>query len=390
MKTKIVAFTNLFPRPWEPQRATFNRQQLEWLSQKVDLKVLVPVSWLDWLITSLNFENTKRSVSSISTTYFRYFYIPKLFRFSYGTSLSLSCLAILSELKGNNRPQIIYTPWVYPDGFAMTVYGKMLKIPVVILVQGSDINFFPSITGVRPQIIWALKQAAAVIAVSQDLANKCINLGAKAENTHVLYNGVDQAHFKPLDQMECRIKLMLDKQAKIILYVGNLLSSKGCIDLFDSFTQLKTQHPEVLLVYVGKGDACKAEITVRANSLGISESVQFAGSQPLESIATWMGAADVVALVSHSEGVPNVLMEAMACGKPIVATHVGGIPEVVPEFAGILVPPKDINAITAALARVLTTKTWDANKIVRHVAPFTWEGNIAELEAILTQKANQP
>lgn len=385
MKTKIVAFTNLFPRPWEPQRATFNRQQLEWLAQKVDLAVLVPVSWLDWLKARYKGENTTQSVSPLKTTYFSYFYTPKLFRWSYGFTMSLSALRVLPKLVGQNRPDVIYTPWVYPDGLSMTVLGKFLKIPVVIMVQGSDINVFPELFGLHAQIVWALKHAAAVITVSQDLAKKCVALGAAAIDTQVIYNGVDQTRFKPLDKTDCRTQLALDLNTKIVLYVGNILSSKGCLDLFESFARLKAEQPDCILVYVGKGDA-KSDIEARAKALNLSDAVKFAGSQPLETVATWMGAADVVALVSHTEGVPNVLMEAMASGRPIVATDVGGIPEVVPEFAGILVAPHDIDAATDALKKALAS-SWDAAKIAQHIAPFTWEKNAVELEAVLTKKA---
>ncbi len=388
MKTKIVAFTNLFPRPWEPQRATFNRQQLEWLSQRVNLEVLVPVSWLDWLKARHRGENTTQSVSSIQAKYFRYFYTPKVLRWSYGCTLCLSSLQILSRLIGQNRPDVIYTPWVYPDGFAMIVIGRLLKIPVVTMVQGSDINVFPAMFGVRPQIVWTLKHAAKVIAVSQDLANKCIALGSAPMDTHVIYNGVDRLSFKPLDQTGCRTQLGLDLQPKIVLYVGNILNSKGCLDLVESFALLKRQRADALLIYVGKGDACEAEIIAYANNVGMGSSVKFVGTQPLETIATWMGAADVVSLPSYNEGVPNVLMEAMACGKPIVATNVGGIPEVVPTFAGILVEAGNVAAIAEALLKVLET-SWDKDKIVQHIAPFTWENNIVELQALLESKAKR-
>jgi glycosyltransferase involved in cell wall biosynthesis len=301
--------------------------------------------------------------------------------------LLLSSLQVLSKLIGQNRPNIIYAPWAYPDGLAVTVIGRLLKIPVVIKVQGSDINELTHITGVRPQIAWALKQAAAVIAVSQDLATKSIVLGAREADTQVIYNGVDQTRFKPMDQASCRSQLALDRQAKIVLYVGNLLSSKGCLDLIESFAVLKQQVPDALLIYVGKGDACATHIAARIESLGLKEAVKLVGTQPLDTIAIWMNAADVVALPSYNEGVPNVLLEAMACGKPIMATNVGGIPEVIPAFAGILVAPRDVKAIAQALLKVLTT-IWDKDKILQHVAPFTWERNVAELQDILVRKAN--
>ncbi|NOT83202.1 MAG: glycosyltransferase family 4 protein [Methylococcaceae bacterium] len=387
MKARVVAFTNLFPRPWEPQRATFNRQQLERLAQCYDLEVLVPVSWLDWLKARRQGQDTRSRVSSAATRYFNYFYIPKLFRWSYGGTLLLSMLSVLPRMLGQNRPNIIYTPWAYPDGFATVVIGRLLGIPVVVKVLGSDINDFTTIPGVKAQIVWTLKNAAAVVAVSQDLAGKVIALGASPANTEVIYDGVDPARFKPLNQQHCREQLALDAQAKIIVYVGNLLPTKGCLDLIDSFAQLKQQMPDALLVYVGKGDICAAKMAARADSLGVKAAVRLVGTQPHEIVASWMGAADVVVLPSYNEGVPNVLLEAMACGKPIVATHVGGIPEVVPNFAGILVAPGDIAVIAEALKTAISA-TWDADKIITHVSQFTWERNIAELQAVLDSKAN--
>jgi glycosyltransferase involved in cell wall biosynthesis len=387
MKAKVVAFTNLFPRPWEPQRATFNRQQLERLSQNVDLEVLVPVSWLDWLKASSHGLDIGASVSSITTHYFRYFYVPKLFRWSYGFTLLLSTLQVLSKLMGANRPCVIYTPWAYPDGFATMVIGRLLGIPVVVKAHGSDLNELPNIAGVRPQIVWTLKNAAAIVAVSQDLATKAIALGADEGRLRVIYNGVDQSRFKPMNQALCRSKLALGADTKVIVYVGNLLSSKGCLDLVESFAALKQQVSEAVLIYVGKGNAAD-KIMARAKGLGLSDAIELVGTQRLEEIAFWMNAANIVVLPSYNEGVPNVLLEAMACGRPIVATNVGGIPEVVPAFAGILVAPGDITAIADALCKALTT-TWDTDKILQHVSQFSWERNIAELQAVLNSRANQ-
>ncbi len=384
---RVVAFTNLFPRPWEPQRATFNRQQLERLAQHYDLEVLVPVSWLDWLQARRQGLDTSSPVSRLAVRYFSYFYTPKFFRWSYGASLLLSTLRVLPRILGRHRPTVIYTPWAYPDGWVAVLLGRLLGIPVVIKVLGSDINELPKLAGVRPQITWVLRHAAAVIAVSQDLAEKVIALGATVATTQVIYDGVDPARFKRLEQKDCREQLALRAQGKVIVYVGNLLATKGCLDLIESFAALKQQQPDTLLVYVGKGEACAAKLVARAEALGLKGSVKLVGVQPHEVVASWMGAADVVVLPSYNEGVPNVLLEAMACGKPIVATQVGGIPEVVPAFAGILVVPGDIAALTAALRTALTT-IWDVNKIIAHVSQFTWERNIAELQAVLDSKAN--
>ena len=123
MKSKIIVFTNLFPYPWEPQRATFNRQQIEHLSSGYDLQALVPISWLDWLKVSLKKTSIKKPVTGIKVTYFRYFYIPKMLRWSYGLTLLISTLRVLPKLIGKQRPTVIYSPWAYPDGFVAVILG---------------------------------------------------------------------------------------------------------------------------------------------------------------------------------------------------------------------------------------------------------------------------
>jgi glycosyltransferase involved in cell wall biosynthesis len=181
---------------------------------------------------------------------------------------------------------------------------------------------------------------------------------------------------------ECRQQLGLSTQGQLLVYVGNLLKTKGCYDLLESFAQLRQQRLEAMLVYVGSGSAGLAYMQARADALGIRDAVQWVGTQPHEQVSLWMGAADVVVLPSYNEGVPNVLLEAMACGRPIVATRVGGIAEVVPEFAGLLVTPGDIPALTVALHTALTSR-WSTETILAHIRQFTWERNITQLQAVL-------
>ncbi len=388
MKSKIIVFTNLFPYPWEPQRATFNRQQIEHLSSGYDLQALVPISWLDWLKVSLKKTSIKKPVTGIKVTYFRYFYIPKMLRWSYGLTLLISTLRVLPKLIGKQRPTVIYSPWAYPDGFVAVILGKLLHIPVVIKVLGTDINVLPLIFGVKCQIAWTLKHAAGVVAVSQDLANKVISLGSLPENTHVIYDGVNHDRFKPINQQYCRDQCGLKQNLRIILYVGNLLNTKGCLDLVESFSLVKQQIPDVILLYVGKGDDCAKNISKLATQRGINEAVHILGTKTHDEIAIWMNASNIVVLPSYNEGVPNVLLEAMACGVPVVATNVGGIPEVVPDYAGVLIKPGDRALLADALIAALS-RSWDTTHLIDYMLKFSWEKNISELKSILNTRIDQ-
>ncbi len=376
-------YTNLYPLPWEPGRASFNRQQFHFLADNFDISVKVPVAW-----TQLLAPKAKKQVESVpddklSTHYFAYFFIPKIMRWSYGITQFISALSLIPELKGKNKPELILATWAFPDAMAAMLLGKVLKIPVLVKVHGSDINENSLITGVKCQIAWVFKRAAGVICVSQDLADKVKRLGASPETTQLVYNGVDTTKFLPQSQLQCRQQLKLNSDQKIILYVGNLKPAKGCVDLLEAFVQLNKQQAETVLVYVGSG-ACEQQIKQRALQLQLNEQVLLAGSRPHDSLPMWMNAADVVTLPSHNEGVPNVLLEAMACGKPVVATRVGGIPEIVPDFAGLLVEKQEPESLSDALQQALI-QTWDKSRISGHAKQFTWDNNISQITQMIEQ-----
>jgi glycosyltransferase involved in cell wall biosynthesis len=251
----------------------------------------------------------------------------------------------------------------------------------VLKVHGSDLNVQAEYALRRPQIRAALRAAEAVVSVSQALGDKAIALGAEPSRVHVLYNGVNQALFAPGLRSEARGRLGLPATTPLLLYVGNLKTSKGCLDLLDAFPALLAMHPHARLIYVGDGpdrDVLRARII----ALGCGQHVELAGATAHDALGDWFRAADLLCLPSHNEGVPNVVLEAMACGTPVVATRVGGIPEVVPEYAGILVPPHDPAALSAALVKA-SGQHWDPRRIALHAGGFRWEDNVDRLERIL-------
>jgi glycosyltransferase involved in cell wall biosynthesis len=124
----------------------------------------------------------------------------------------------------------------------------------------------------------------------------------------------------------------------------------------------------------------------RAITLGCADQIELVGSVPHAQLGPWFRAADLLCLPSHNEGVPNVVLEAMACGTPVMATDVGGIPEVVPDYAGILVPPHQRERLSAALIDACA-RTWDNPRIAAHANGFRWEDNIDHLERTLQQVA---
>jgi glycosyltransferase involved in cell wall biosynthesis len=239
------------------------------------------------------------------------------------------------------------------------------------------------------QIQWALRHAAGVIAVSRALADEVDALGARSAETLLLYNGVDRALFQPQERSAARRSLQLPAGRRSVLYVGNLKRDKGVVDLANAFAAIAPRHPDVDLEVLGTG-AARAELVQLRRRYRLDARIQLRGARQHEEVAAWLAACDLLCLPSHAEGVPNVVLEALAAGRPVVATRVGGIPEVVAESAGRLVAARDIEALSAALSDVLT-RSWDPMTLSRGVPALGWADNAARLaEFIATQCARRP
>ncbi|MEP6898311.1 MAG: glycosyltransferase family 4 protein, partial [Rhodanobacter sp.] len=377
MRLKILVLTNLFPTPWDPLRGAFNRQQFERLGQRHDVEVLTAVDFRE----RLGGVRGEVNVPNLRTDHFVFVYPPRFGRSLHPLTWAVSLLLQRWKKLRSSGYDVLLLSWAYPDAVAAGWLARRLGIPYVVKVHGSDLNVQANFPLRRAQIRSALRPAGAVVAVSRALADKAVAIGADPARVHTIYNGVDSERFAPGVKGEARTRLGLHAGAPLLLYVGNLKSSKGCVDLLKAFPALLAAQPDARLVFVGSG-ASRAELLERAATSGCAERVTLIGAVAHESLGDWFRAADLLCLPSHNEGVPNVVLEAMACGTPVVATRVGGIPEVLPEYAGILVPVQDQPALEAALLEA-SARDWDHPRIAAHARGFRWDDNIDRLERIL-------
>jgi glycosyltransferase involved in cell wall biosynthesis len=381
---KVLALTNLFPTAWDPLRASFNRQQFDRLGQYHDLDVMVAVDFRD---RRRGPRGEAPVLEHARASDFTFWYPPRIGRSLHGLAWYASLMAQRGAQLRRARYDLLLASWGYPDAVGTARLARALGLPYVVKVHGSDLNVQAEQPLHRPQIISALRGARAVIAVSDALAGKARALGVDAERVHLLYNGVDGARFQPGDRAAARRTLELPGDDPLLLYVGNLKPAKGCVDLLEAFPAVLRHHPRARLAFVGSG-AADTTLARRAQQLGIAERVLLAGARPHGQLALWMQAADLLSLPSHNEGVPNVVLEAMACGLPVVATRVGGIPEVLPGQAGILVPPHEREALGSALSDALQ-RSWSREAILEHASRFRWEDNVRHLDRILRDAAGQ-
>lgn len=379
----VLVFTSLYPNNVQPNHGIFVQERVARVARLpgISVRVVAPVPWYPpFLPGSRSRFRRVRAVESsggIEVLHPRYTMIPKVGMPLHGPMMFRSLLAPVRALHAENRFDLIDAHYLYPDGYAAVGLGRALGLPVVVSARGSDVNRFAGFPRIRPMLQSTLAEAAQAIAVSAALRDRMAELGVPASRIEVIPNGVDLDTYAPRDRAASRARLGLPDR-KTLLYVGNLVPGKGVEALIDGFALLRSPSgtavagaAEVQLVIVGAGPL-RTALEERSAARGIAEAVRFAGEIPHAALGDWYSAADALCLMSEREGWPNVLLEALACGTPIVATRVGGIPEIVTsDRIGILTgsaPGEIAQAAGAALER-----DWDRAALRAHAERFTWE-----------------
>lgn len=374
MRKKIVIISNLYPSPWEPNRATFNKQQFEHLSEHADVSILVPVAWTDWLKLPKKHKQAAVSQQGVTIRYCWSFYTPKVMRRLYSVFMLASLLLNSFTWLKQQKADVLMASWAYPEGVATAMLAKILGVPFFIKVHGSDINDYTNDKARAKQIRWACNRSQGVFSVSGELKRKLIALGVDKSKVHVVYNGVNKAIFTPNPQLT---------EKNTLLYVGNLKCEKGIGELLEAFIALKERKFEVKLLIAGTG-ALLPSLEQRVKDAGVTEFVEFLGSVNHQDIAPLIQRAQLLVLPSYAEGVPNVILEALSCGTPVVASRVGGIPEILFEDCGVLVEEKNIVALTQGIELALATD-WRVSAIVQRAEGFCWHKNSAQLKQLINE-----
>ena len=361
----LLVITNLFPNPVEPLRSTFNERQLTALANTSTLVVISPISWITKLRYcargSLEKVNACRTWNGIPVHYPTYYYLPKIIAWPRGLTMAASILWRCIRSSRDNRSNVIFATWAFPDGFAAVTVGRLIGLPVVIKVHGSDVESLGVKGLARRMSLWGLVRASKVISVSSYLKEKLIEHGIAREKLAVVYNGVDAELFSMQDQITSRNELGLDPGRKTILYVGNLKSDKGLLDLIHAISHETCRRLNPYLVIIG-GGPLKYKLEQQVKALAIEGNVQLLGRKSPAEIAKWMNAADCLCLPSHHEGIPNVILEALSCGLPILATRVGGIPEIVNAANGVLIHPQQPGELAEGIVHILGRR-WDRSAV---------------------------
>jgi teichuronic acid biosynthesis glycosyltransferase TuaC len=355
---KILVVSGLFPRENDPMRGIFIHRQIRALRDLgVDARVLCPITisrpaqgWSEWDGVPVRY---CASWHGPIARYFANWQVP------IALAPALHGRRLLRALQGalgheGHRPDLYHAHWLFPTAWATIRAVADSDVPVVASARGSDVHTYPVRNRrLRRLTREAMGAATLVSAVSRALALQARALGPPGMEIEVVHNGVDDRLFCPSsDRRALRRDLGLPEEGLYWISVCRLHPAKGTAELLGAFTRLAEKSAHVRLLLVGDGPEA-ASLQRKLMERGLADRVVLAGRRAPEEVARWLQAADAFVLASHAEGLPNVVLEAMASGLPVVATDVGGTNEaVVHGVSGLLVPHREVGALAEAMARV--------------------------------------
>lgn len=387
---KILTFSTLFPNAEKPGHGIFVETRLRHLvsSGRVEARVVAPIPWFP--STNPRYGQYARFAKAprrevrhgIDVLHPRYPVLPKV-------GMSVAPLLLAQAVKPAIRRMLdegydfdlIDAHYFYPDGVAAAMLARAFGKPLVITARGSDITLFPQYALPRRQILWAARRADAVITVCNALRDEVVGMGIEADRVVSLRNGVDLELFRPVERTP--------NAMFTLLAVGHLVPVKAQDLIIGALPLL----PGVRLVLAGDGPD-RAKLEALASQLGVTDRVRFLGAVPQAQLRSHYGSADALVLSSSREGWANVLLEAMACGTPVVASRVYGTPEVVaaPE-AGVLMAERSYQGVADAV-NALRANYPDRAATRRYAERFSWddttEGQLRLFGEILARRAGTP
>ena len=376
---KVLIITNAFPNSAEETRGIFTYQIVKTLQKKCNVEVIAPLPWVPRVLAksfAAKFPHARvpfhENIGGIEVYHPRYLVIPKLVGFMHAVFMFFPLFKLVNKLNNEETVDLINAHWIFPDGVAATWIARRLRKPIVLTALGCDVNLYSTMLLRKFQISGALRSTDHITAVSSNLKDMVCSLKIPEKNVDVIPNGIDLSLFSIIDKLDARKKVGISPKQSLILTVGSLDEVKGTQFLVEAFGAMKKSgSPLPLLISIGDGPL-KLSLCSLAEKLGVSDHVRFLGKRPHKEIPLWMNAANLFCLPSLREGHPNVVIEALACGVPVVASNVGAVPEIINITNGYIWNNRNVMALVQQLECGLERR-WDRTEIRRSVEGYSWE-----------------
>jgi teichuronic acid biosynthesis glycosyltransferase TuaC len=371
---RILFITTTFPTPARPRQGAFNQVLVSALSARHEVRVIAPIPWTQ----------SGRNRDAVScggrTLHPTYYYPPKVLRWHHHRFYWKSIVGSIEKLQRRFTPDIVMGYFLHPDGAAAVLAAERFGVPSVVISGGTDLRLLPRQRGRRSAVKRVIERADRLVVVSHELAKHAYQLGVSADKVDVVYRGIDRGCFHPLQRSKARAACGVPTDAVALLWAGRLEEIKNPGMLLRAAVLWKRIWGDRLRVIVAGNGSLLGPLRQLCNTLELNDVVLFAGNLTQQELALRYNAADVTVLTSHSEGVPNVLLESIVCGTSFVATDVGGVSEIAAPGIDRLVPDNDVEAFAnAVIQQVQTGPLGDQRAFV----PASSVGMAAQIDAVI-------
>jgi len=403
-KIKVLILTHTFPTKYNPIAAIFLLNQLEELKKFCDIRIIFPHAYVPKIKIFNPYQRfskipLKERIKGISIYHPKYLMIPRilfgiiwktgflnlyLFIESYFSFFASKKLAYDIMKKWN--PDIIHIHGAGGEGLLGVKLKNEFHKPLLVTVYGEDITRYSKQIPYKYLAKSTLKNSDVIICQSKFLENEIKQMEISNKKFFIIPMGVNIKNFKFRNKNQARYKLNLPKNKKIILFVGGLIPRKGVEYLIRAVKIILKRDKNILCCIVGGGNLEK-HLKKLTSDLKLDEYVRFFGKKINEEVAEYMNACDLFVLPSLNEGLPVVLCEALACGKPIVATRVAGTPELMNDDVGYLVKPKDVKDLAEKIILALNKK-WGREKLLKRSRDFSVDNSAEKLSNIYRNVKN--
>lgn len=378
-KIKILALSYLFPNSENPGYGIFVFNRLSAVKQLCDIRVIAPLQWFPFANQIRRTPGSRKikvfsRFKGLDVFYPRFFSIPKILKWFDAVFYFLSVLPATLYLKHREKYDfdIVDVHWTYPDILAGYLLSRIYRKKLIVTIRGKEALYLDERGGRKWILNTFLRKADAVICLSEELRQLIIALGVESQRTEVIHNGIDPSVFSYCEQRKAREELSLPQDATILVSVGSLIRRKGHHELIKAMPHIGSEK-DVALYIVGGGNP-EGDYSLELNKL-VNEyqltNVHFVSSVGHDQLPFWYAAADLFCLATAGEGCPNVVLEAMACGCPVVVSNVGAVPDIVREDIDGLIVQTDKWDWTNQIVKALSL-TWDRLEIAQHMETIDW------------------
>ena len=388
MKLKVLILSFLFPNPVQPNYGIFVYNRIQALQEFGDIRVIAPLQWYPFRdrlrpeLAGISRVGRVENLGSLEAHYPRFPIVPRYMKWFDAISYFFAVLPVVRQLKKSSFDfDLVDVHWTYPDILAGYLLSRMAKKPFIVTIRGRGALYLEEKSARKWLLDVLLRRADGVVALSSELAGLAAAIGVSPDRISVVLNGVDIGNFNPISREDARAELNLPQKRKVILSVGRLTEAKGHQHIIAALPALADNHDVELHIIGGINPESDYSVALRdlIGKLRL-DNVHIHHDVPHAQLAAWYNAADLFCLASHGEGCPNVVLESLACGTPVVVTNVGAVGDII-EIGrnGFIV--NDVDTLPAALDTGLSTR-WEREVIAEKMVAMSWQSCAMKVNGI--------